>query len=107
MGECIDMLTWQHPESFTMMTWQGAMSHCAELGIGWRLPTIQELLSLVDYSMCKPACKTDSFNAYYWSSTPCVSNMESHAWAVNFGFGQSDYFAKSFKFYVRAVRTQQ
>jgi len=73
----------------------------------WRLPTIQELFTLVDYSRCKPAMDTSIFSDtqsnYYWSSTTSAS-YSSHAWVVYFNYGYVDDINKANDLYVRAVR---
>jgi len=49
----------------------------------WRLPTIQELFTLVDYSRCNPAIDTTIFPnteaSSYWSSTAYAHNPN-YAW---------------------------
>jgi Protein of unknown function (DUF1566) len=46
-------LTWQRAVASTRYTWPDAKTTCAALvlnGKGWRLPTIGELSSLIDFS---------------------------------------------------------
>ena len=72
----------------------------------WRLPTIQELKSIVDYTKCNPATKLEGIKSeFYWSSSPSVSGS-SGAWGVNF-YGGFDYYygTKGYNYYVRCVRT--
>jgi hypothetical protein len=69
-------LMWQQSDNGTKMTWAQAISYCETLNhagyTDWRLPDIQELLSIVDYSTSNPAanstltCRADG----YWSSSP-------------------------------------
>ena len=72
----------------------------------WRLPTIQELSTLIDYTVSAPACvikesqKIDS----YWSATEYAGNMDA-AWVVLFYDGYTDYSNKSNNHAVRCVRT--
>ena len=70
------------------MTWDEAMKLAASKGDGWRLPTVQELVSQFDYDKGKPA---EGFRrTWYWSSSPDDS---SYAWNVNFDSGGvSDYY---------------
>ena len=55
-------LCWQDPPSPTTMGLAASFSYCTSLGVGWRLPTIDELLGLVegcDQSACElsdPSC---------------------------------------------------
>jgi hypothetical protein len=75
----------------------------------WRLPTITELLTLVDYTRHNPAIDTDAFrnakpNAY-WSSSPDASSPEGYAWVVGFHYGYSSYAHRNHLAFVRAVRS--
>jgi hypothetical protein len=72
----------------------------------WRLPTIQELLTLVDYSRHNPAID-DAFRCHpnaYWTSSPGASAPADCAWLVNFYGGGSDYNHRDNTAFVRAVR---
>ena len=69
----------------------------------FRLPTIQELLTLVDYTKNNPASSIGITSGYYWSSTTYVSFTNS-AWGVYFGVGYSSYHNKYSSMYVRCVR---
>jgi hypothetical protein len=70
---------------------------CRELRLGgfddWRLPTIAELLTLVDYARHEPAIDVEKFpackSAWYWTSTPAAWSSD-FAWVVAFGFGLAD-----------------
>ncbi len=95
------------------MNWKNAMEACKELTIGgykdWRLPTIKELISIIDYSKCKSAvidgikeCQSDS----YWSSTT-VAGSTDYAWYVYFYVGYVSYDDKGSDYYVRPVRGGQ
>jgi hypothetical protein len=86
---------------------------CKELRLGgfddWRLPTIQELLTLVDYSRSEPAIDTAKFPAckstWYWTSTPVASSPD-YAWVVYFDNGGADYGRRdSHSALARAVRS--
>jgi hypothetical protein len=76
---------------------------------GWRLPTIQELLTLVDYGRHDPAidaifeCKSD----YYWSSTPAALSPAVYAWIVYFYDGGALWGHRDLHACVRAVRPSQ
>jgi len=76
----------------------------------WRLPTVDELNSIVDRSKFDPAINTDLFpdtQAYgYWSSTTLVGTPYS-AWVVSFSYGNVYYYFKDHYNYFRAVRSGQ
>ena len=96
-------LEWR-PTEPKQMTWQEAMDFAASLVDGWRLPTAQELFSLVDLSKMDPASSDpDMKSTYYWSSTTYPSNP-AYAWSVYFysGFVSSDY--KTYNGCMRCVR---
>ena len=69
----------------------------------FRLPTIPELLSLVDYTKSNPASNEDIASYYYWSSTTYASSTKS-AWSVGFYYGSSGRGPKTHSKHVRCVR---
>jgi hypothetical protein len=75
----------------------------------WRLPTIKELQSLVDYSVPYPgptvALELPGATSpiYYWSSTTQASTPR-FAWHLFFYIGNVEYGAKFDEWHVRAVR---
>ena len=95
------------PTAPNQMAWQAAMDWCAKQGDGWRLPTIDELFSIVDYSRYEPAIveplRAGTVSSYYWSSTT-YAVYPSSAWYVSFHNGNVSYLGKTFSYYVRAVR---
>ncbi len=72
----------------------------------WRLPTRQELLSIVDNSNFKPAVDTRFFPntvpAYYWSSSP-YADQSDFAWQVYFLYGEASPGEKSQGRHLRLV----
>ena len=114
-------LTWQRETGGTM-NWQDALSYCESLSLGgydnWRLPTIEELRSIVNYRTFDPAIASifvqdpDNEQYYtidglYWSSTTYAYYTD-RAWGTTyFHYGYSTHNHKFDKFNVRAVRSGQ
>jgi hypothetical protein len=107
------------PEKFkNYLTWENAIQACKELNFvgkkDWRLPTIEELRELVDYTRGaksgKPAIDTKFFPdtkcSWYWSSTPCAWSSV-FAWYVLFYYGIVLSSNKGYNGYVRPVRSSQ
>jgi len=110
----------------TALTWQSALAEAAKLN-NWRLPNINELMSLVDDSVSNPAIY-EPFRQHlppalespdldhtlpYWSSTTDV-RYPGRAWLINFVDGSNNYDGydgtqgvKNREFYIRLVRTAQ
>lgn len=92
--------------------WQEAMGFCDNLNYAghkdWRLPTLKELHSLIDYSQNDPALPeghpfVSVQSKYYWSSTSYAGNS-SGAWDVNMDYGYVDGYYKENNGYVWPVR---
>ncbi len=107
-------LMWQDNRAAKSVTrtWKFAQRYCKNLSMGgysdWRLPTYDELLSIVDYDRYDPAIMPSFQNVakedYYWSSSDYVPESE-FAWFVdlNSGYGAHTH-SKSSKLSVRCVR---
>ncbi len=77
----------------------------------WRMPGVNELLSIADLSRSEPAIDTAYFphinpRGYYWSATPYVDATRGGAWNVYFGEGVSGWSSHGIAYYyVRLVRS--
>ena len=76
----------------------------------WRLPTREELRSLISRDRFSPAIDTDYFpntiSSLYWSSSPYAPNGAG-AWGVGFDNGSDGASSKFNSNYVRLVRSGQ
>jgi hypothetical protein len=105
-------LMWQQETPGKPMDWRPSSEHCKYLRLAgytdWRLPTIKELMSLVDYNRYTPAIDITYFPntvpSFYWSATELAYGMGT-IWGVNFGYGESYGHDNYTSYYVRAVRT--
>ena len=105
-------LTWQQTPASTLMSWANAKTYCGGVGstlggTAWRLPTVKELLTLVDYSRTFPAIDPTAFPgmlpAPFWSSTPEASSF-TNVWGVDFGDGSTHTQNTGNTYDVRCVR---
>jgi len=106
-------LSWQDTRTvrFRKKTWVKAKQYCDNLKLDqlhdWRLPTLEELLSIVDYSKYEPAIvpifKHAGKKGYYWTSNEVVTDNH-YAWYVSFDYGNTYTYSKEESVYVRCVR---
>ena len=93
-------------------SWESSKKYCQSLSLDgksdWRLPTIEELLTIVDYDRHKPKIMQSFQNVYssgYWSS----SKFESYAGFVlfiDFSNGGEDAIPETTELFVRCVRAK-
>lgn len=96
------------------LNWEDSITYCENLTLAgyndWRLPSRNELYSLVHHGAKEPTIDTqyfpDTLSSYYWSSTSLASNSI-NAWPVSFLYGGFYKFEKSDAYQVRAVRGGQ
>lgn len=109
--DSVTRLVWQHSAPVTTMTLSEARSYCTQLNLGgfanWRLPTLVELSSLVDYGVLQPAIEITAFpntvKDAYWTGTRS-SRDAAAAWTVDFNIGQTwDGYTETSKKSVRCV----
>jgi len=87
------------------MSWYDAKKYASSLGDGWRLPTIDELETLVDRFRFDPASSFPGMpSKLFWSSSSYAGGS-SCAWFVRFNDGYVYYYDKTLPYYVRCVRS--
>jgi hypothetical protein len=104
-------LVWQRYVESTGRSLAQAVSYCESLVLGgyddWRLPTLIELVSIVDFSKANPAIDRQAFDgtpvAAFWSSSPLVGDT-SYGWRVNFVAGTTDIIGVGTSQVARCVR---
>ena len=109
--DTVTRLMWQQETAPVTMTWEQALAYGETSTLGgysdWRLPSVKELLSLVDRTQLDPSISTtfipDTAASYYWSSTSGFSDPNG-AWNVSFKWGFGGIYQKSNIYYVRLVR---
>jgi hypothetical protein len=111
-------LVWEHSLSTSTFTWLNAQLHCNTLNVGnrqgWRLPTIQELASLVDPTQFNPALPAGhpfsnvQQSSFYWSATTFAPDA-SIAWIVSTASGSvsQNFKSRSGSSFVWCVRGGQ
>ena len=101
-------LTWQGGSDFVnQMRWSSAQAYVDTLGYaggGWRLPTLEEAMSLMQPKRNKAGRYIDA----RFKDTPRIWTSHkysaSRAWCVLFGVGHCSSYDIGSSFYVRAVR---
>ena len=103
VGRCVGMprrYSFNEAESFAELE-----SERSEFG--WRVPSRDELASLVISDCRHPALDTSAFPntpiSSFWSNS-VSPNVSEFAWAVYFGDGESSYMLTSDRLYLRLVR---
>jgi hypothetical protein len=103
---------WQQAVPSAEYTWANAVAYCPTLTLAghsdWRLPSVIELVSIVDIGQSSPSINGTYFPSTpatnFWSSSP-AADSPSNAWNVNFGIGVvGDGYDVSNTFGVRCVR---
>ncbi|MEA2061675.1 MAG: DUF1566 domain-containing protein [Thermodesulfobacteriota bacterium] len=114
-------LEWQRADVGVARDWSDACDYCDTLELDghddWRIPEVEELNTIVDYTDYGPAISTEVFNRSsmsYWSGSTNADNTD-YAWVVDFydGHVDSNNFInlgldkglKTSDYYVRCVRS--
>jgi Protein of unknown function (DUF1566) len=96
-------LVWERTPSSATYTREAAAAYCASRTLDnhsdWRLPSLIELVSLVDFTVSRPAIDSVTFPGTqagsYWSSTVCASSSPDN-WRVSFDDGSTSTSTVSF-----------
>jgi hypothetical protein len=103
-GEVTDNYTgliWQETYSSATMAWSQAAGYCSSLSLDgqtWRVPSLNELATLVDEARVAPAINRTAFpntvycgsGTWFWASEAYAGNG-SYAWGINFCDGYTGY----------------
>ncbi len=103
-------LTWEQTIASSKFAWSDASTYCSSLtlgGGGWRLPSENELQTLVDESRLLPAIDPNAFPGtppdFFWTSST-VPSFANFAWAVTFNQGLTTLLDTTESEWVRCVR---
>jgi hypothetical protein len=110
-------LVWQKNLDTTSRNWYDSQVYCNTLNLGsrmgWRVPTLQELTSLVDQTQTNPPLPSghpfaNVQNTFYWVATTKAIDT-SAAWLVSMHDGDlsSQYKSVNYYHYVWCVRGGQ
>lgn len=106
-------LMWQDDEQIFIGDWAQAKEYCERLKFAgfddWRLPTIDELISITDKSKFNPAINPAFKNVrldLYWSATKDAVSA-SNAWVAVFKNGEDGWVEARDKNFARCVRSEK
>jgi hypothetical protein len=133
-GVALDLatgLTWQRATAAAQMDWDAAKQFCATAPGAWRLPTLNELQTIVDHTVTSPSIDAGAFpntpmthdhpeipitsnaeTSPFWTSSPFIGKPFDgepdpslpRAWIVDFVNGYSTSGVRTTKRNVRCVR---
>lgn len=106
-------LMWlRNANTWGLINWNTAIDNCNSLSFSgfddWRLPNVQELMTLKDYKNSNPALPTghpflNVVNDYYWTSTTYILDT-AQAWVSGFAVGIIERDLKTATYTVIPVR---
>ena len=83
-------------------SWGESVTSCEELGFGgytdWRLPTVKEWQTIIDYGKLNPAFNTDYFNetsGWFWTNNESLADGNK-AWWISSGSGILTTYTKTY-----------
>jgi Protein of unknown function (DUF1566) len=106
--DTLTRLVWQRQASATTMTWADAQTYCSSAG--FRLPTVKELRSIVDFRVAEPGPVIDQVAfpgtpvESFWASSPCAGGLAPYMWSIFFRSGYTGGSGPGSKNGVRCVR---
>ena len=104
-------LVWEQAPDITTMAWPSAIFYCLRKNVGgtvgWRLPSVVELKSVLDPTLSGPFVPASVFTGVqpfvYWSASTTAASPTS-AWGVMFNDGDVNTFGKSLTLHAWCVR---
>ena len=106
-------LIWQDNQEVSQQSvdFHEATQYCEDLKVDgftdWRLPTLREVYTIVDFSRNRPALKTGfeiRDDGRYWTSTLFAKDPQKMAWYVSMSYGEAEPYNKGRVYHVRCVR---
>jgi len=105
-------LTWQRALPAPALSYRAALAYCAHLSLDghkdWRLPSMPELVTLVDERASNPAIDLQAFPGTpadsFWTSSLFGGARSTEAWHVTFDHGRALYGFFKGTYRVRCVR---
>lgn len=101
-------LRWQRMAAPGVYDWDQAFKYCNDLGSGWRLPAVKELLTIVDPTLADPAIDPKAFpqmpaELQFWAVT-FYNDMVGVGWQVGFSESTAQAYPANDLASVRCVR---
>jgi hypothetical protein len=94
----------------TKSTWTDAIKQYGSDSTSWRLPSVDELVTIVERRCSHPAINAtifpDSLPAMYWTESGDAADND-YAWYIHFETGNMDTFRKTNDNFIRLVRGQR